>query len=187
MIQAYDIALIPSQEILDLCLKFNASISNKQHINFKKYGQLPHITLLMGGLKTEDVEQVKEDLSQIKQSLQPLKVRLKSVHIGKFASGIEIEQNISLQDLHNLVINKFGNIFNNNVTKESVIALPTVTQGTVDIINNYQNKSILDNFDPHITIGDGIPDISSSIFPLDFISKDIRIARMGNYCTFIDM
>lgn len=186
MIFAYDIVLIPPKEIIDQCIKINESIEDRKNIDFRKHGQLPHITLLMGGFQEKEVTKIQDELSEIIENLDPIEITLTSIHVGKFASGIEIEKSEALQNLHELIIERFSKYLRNEVNKEGVVGLPDVTEGTLRFINNYIDTSALENFDPHITIGDGVPKVNDSAFPMKFETKDLRVGRMGNYCTFLD-
>jgi hypothetical protein len=185
MIKAYSIALIPPREIIETCIKINESIENRENIDFRRHGQLPHITLLMGGVETSDIKRISSMLNEVINKTEPVAIKLTGIHVGEFASGIVIEDNPNLYQLHVDVVTMFKKFFNEPVTIQDIIGLPNVTEGTAKIINNYRNKSILNNFDPHITIGDGIPIVDENVFPIVFKSNDIQLAPIGNYCTFI--
>jgi hypothetical protein len=186
MIVAYNIALIPSKAIVEKCYEINETITDRVNIDFRKFGQLPHITLLMGGVNSENLQSIQNDLAAISKQLKPITLTLEGIEENKTASGIKIAYNQELKDLHVIILNKFANRFANKVNTENIIGLPNVTNGTARFINNYRHKSALDKFDPHITIGDGLPKIDTNLFPLTFSTADLRLGAIGNYCTFVD-
>ncbi|MFW5703086.1 MAG: 2'-5' RNA ligase family protein, partial [Candidatus Dojkabacteria bacterium] len=127
MFRAYDIALIPPKEVVEKCYEINEGIASRKNIDFRKHGQLPHITLLMGGVRESDIGSVKEELSAIVASLDPIEITLAGIHEGKFASGIGIAPNEQLNDLYSKIIDQFAGRSKNKVSVADVIGLPNVT------------------------------------------------------------
>ncbi len=184
MIKAYDIALIPPKDIVEKCYEINETIKERKNIDFRRHGQLPHITLLMGGVEEMEVNRIESELKDLIENLEPIEITITGIEIGKFASGLVVADDPKLNELHAEIFRQFKDRFDNEVEINGIIGLPDATQITADIINNYRTKSVLENFDPHITIGDGTPQ-AGDIPRMTFTSKDLRLAKMGNYCTFM--
>jgi len=193
---AVDIVLLPEEAMMDCAIAANARLASAKRddaglvkksgdeIILNKKNCLPHISLAMGCINREDLD----DIGEILLSLVKLTPKMLNVvgiqktinSTGEIVSVIQIERSSRLQELHEKICDTVGRYLAFDVTEE-MIAGGRAGPSTLEWIKSYPAKSSCSNFSPHITVGYGdLPD-----FPLlsDFAVSRLALCHLGNHCT----
>lgn len=184
---AFDIALLPPEDVMDFAISLNRKFCNT-NIVLDKNNCLPHVSLLMGCLRFNQVDNVAELLRTI--SLQH---NLINVHVSGFKSvstpagdvlTLDIEEDTSLQKLHEAIVNALKPELTTDASAADLVEADSAALSTLDWINGYVQHSSFNNFWPHITIGylntdkgGEKPDTFS------FVGARLALCHLGNYCT----
>lgn len=181
VVKAVSIVLFPSNEIIRLAIDASKSMQPQNH-ELNIYNKIPHITLIMGGMKMSSLPAVKQILEDIKRDFPPLTLTLSSVTQGKMVA-FQVAEKAILLNLHSRLMNELDNIFQYEVTEHSFTDYLTLHEETVTWVNNFKGNSARDNYNPHITLGDGDFSQIRTVLPLEFISSRIALCELGDYCS----
>lgn len=189
MKKAIDIVLLPSEDIMDLCIELNKpwvqGIDDEIELDKKKC--LPHITLAMGLMEDGQLGQVEDIMKEIASSFQPLDLKITEVEVyekpdGPDMSGLKIERSSQLQNLHETVMDKLVPLFTyDDVTKEMFFSPPLVNEIPGWWVENFVRTSVRDKYNPHITLGMGVPEKLK--LPIEFQASRLALCHLGSYCT----
>ncbi|MGV8162308.1 MAG: hypothetical protein ACP5N2_03185 [Candidatus Nanoarchaeia archaeon] len=192
---AVDVAIIPPEEILDLCIEINKSLSDKSATYFElgKKDYLPHITLAMGSIKSEDLLKIKKIIKIISSNHRPLKIvvsELKSVvkSGAVWNSVMVIKKTKELVNLHKEIMDSISKLFMDEASPEMFISPPTVEEGASALrwVKEFHNTTVYDDYFPHISLSKGkiLEDKMSKIkIPFSFTGSRLIISHLGIHCT----
>lgn len=147
---------------------------------------LPHISLAMGVLESEQLGNANEILKNI-SNRQPVDVRLNDTDIhtppnGVVMSGLEAEKSAELVKLHLDVMEAMRPLLtHDNVTTDMFNSPPEVAEVSTHWVKHYYDKKSADDFHPHVTLGRG--ELSTLGEPITFCSDRLAICHLGTYCT----
>ena|SRR3989338_1909156 len=170
-----DIALLLPDSLEKKAISLNRAMNRtkrKVHLGLNR----PHITLVMGCIKENDLGKIISIVdSEFSKGLE-LKYQIKA---GKH--GIEIDKSRELNALFRKLMKNTRKYLSYNV-KKSMLYRKDANAGTIGWIKKYAGLHIKPGlFRPHITIGfDGIKRDEK---PERFISSHIAISHLGNNCT----
>jgi 2'-5' RNA ligase len=189
---AIGVVLIPSDEIVELCIKINkrAFDVGKGRYKLGKKDFIPHITLVLGCIKQDNLENVKSIVKQILRSQISLKLKTSGIELYKREDGnrsfLQVGISERLRHLHETVLEKISNFLTScdsaNVLFEG--DKTGISDSSMKILNNFKKEYSRENYNPHITLHCYDADkFSQGIkFPILFRANRIAICHLGNGC-----
>ena len=180
---AVDVILLPSEDMMDKAIEVNRKLLeiSDNEIRLNKVNCLPHITLAMGCVRKEDIEEIDKILENLTDKFKTL--HLKTVSSAESKAWFKIEDNKNLQLLHETLMNKLLPYFTYDATKEMIYKSKDeeINDLTLNYIKNFPSKSSLENYIPHITVSSYDTDM---ILPeVEFTISEIALCHLGNHCT----
>lgn len=189
MVIAVDIALIPSDEVIDLCLDINkaAWMKDKGRFRMSRQDRIPHVSLAMGFIEDEDIDELKNQLSVMDHT--PFNVDVLSLdHIerdGLRKAWLSVEVTDELRALH---AKMFGLMRPYLVKSGSADGLfegerTGINPTSLNILNNY-DRYAFENYKAHITLCCYDADsYASPKLPVSFMADRIALCHLGDGCT----
>ena len=185
---AIDVVLLPIEEMMDNAISANKELleRNAAKIILDKEKCLPHISLAMGCIDEQDIDEIETILKTIGQENPLGQLIATGIHastnkVGEKVSVFEIERTEELQSLHEEVMKSLVRYFSYDVRAEMLLSSSYISESTLDWIKNYPEKSSFEKFFPHITIGYG--EIDDFLFPIKFDVSKLALCHLGNHCT----
>ncbi len=185
---AVDVVLLPSEELTNQAIEANIGLLKEyaDQIILDKENCLPHISLDMGCMDEQDVPDIEKILQTIAGKYHPGQISVLGINtgtnsLGEKVSAFEVKKTERLLSLHEEVMRRMAPYFSHDVTAEMVLSPPMAGKSTLLWIKNYPEKSALENFFPHITIGYGQVDDFS--FTAEFTASKLALCHLGNHCT----
>jgi len=196
--KAIDIVLLPPPAIADSAVKINKMLNDyfkNKTIVLDKKTCLPHISLAMGSITSENLEILLDDLLLISDKYLPYEASFKGYAAvktseNKVVSGIDIIKNEVISNLQDEINTSFSKFNNGVVTPDMIYPDETeITDFTLEYSANYLKNSAGDNFSPHITLGNGnVYELKNiPVIPSKFICENIAVCHLGNNCTCRDI
>ncbi len=186
--KAVDVALLPSEAMMDRVIKVNAELVEKfsKKIVLNKENCLPHISLAMGCVAERDIADIEKVLEGITKessvgNLRVLGIATSANSAGEKVLVLAVEKTDELQSLHEKVTDKLTGYLSYDVTSDMICGGEEIAESTLLWIKNYREKSSFANFSPHITIGYG--EIVNGPFPIEFAVSKLALCHLGNHCT----
>ena len=184
---AIDIVLLPLDEVTTLTIRENQRLVNNfgSQIAFNVGKCIPHISLAMGCIKTDDLPAATKTLDTIAGETPTLMLVANGIYVLKAGwSGIEITNTTELQSLHEKVMKGLRTFATYDATPETFIASEDFDPRTPDWMNAYPDHSFR-KFFPHITAGfaQGIDRNSDINFPVRFTASLLALCQLGSHCT----
>ena len=183
---AVDFVILPPAPVMDVAVALNKHLCNA-NIVLNKETCLPHISLLMGCLRLEELQRAQSILKTIaerhkKMNLNVSGIRTVATSVGDVVT-LDIEPNDALQTLHETVVHAFSSLLSTDATAADVLGDLPANESTLEWINGHIKQSSFDNFWPHITLGYLAGANSETIEPFSFTVSRLAICHLGNYCT----
>lgn len=183
---AFDIVLLPSGSIKEQLVLANKQFCLKNHpISFSAGSRLPHISLLMGVIKKDDLGAVQAILKRIADKTRSLTLQIsrqynEPIPTGETVLGFEIKSTDALQSLHELVSRELSAYASYDAKPEDVFDA-NAEPLTLKWVNGFKENSSGKNFWPHITMGIGSNEFD---FPAEeFVISELAMFHIGTYCT----
>lgn len=175
---AIDIVLLLPPEIIEKCIFVNSKLDNSEYVSFTD-GYNPHITLGMGCISADKIENLKKEIKSISDITKSLTLAIPDF-TGKTFFSFKISENKQLTDLHNLVMEILEkNASYGETIPEMFYESEKVKDdlGLVQWVNNFNIEHARNLYDPHITLGKG--ERPQFDFPLEFTSSSVGIFHIG--------
>lgn len=186
-IQAVDIAFIPPLPVLEQAVALNQQLNDPaRHIPLDIDHVVPHLTLAMAMVRTEDLPLLQKGLDDMARRYLPLELVFDSLYQiqledGRPITGLNVQRSRALQQLHE---DAMGLLMPYAVQEYHIASLAQHEGAdpiTLDFIRNFP-KGAGEKFNPHVTIGFGR--LSQSDIPTEPFSADnLSLYQLGNYCT----
>lgn len=185
---AVDVALLPSEEMMDRAIEANRELLKHcpDKIILDKENCLPHISLAMGCIDEMDIAKIEDILQGIGGDCSPGQLSVVGIQTGINAGNekvsiLQLKKTKPLQSLHEAVMQELAPSFSYDVSADMVLSPPVANEATLLWIRNYPEKSSFEKFSPHITLGYG--QIDNVSFPPEFTAPRLSLCHMGNHCT----
>lgn len=190
---AIDIVLLPPDEIMDIAIELNKPWVKgvDDEIALSKTKCFPHITLVMGVISINQIQEVKVGIEKIAKTFSPFSLQITSIETtnrpdGRKISSLIINKDPTLQQLHETVMDKLVPLFTyDDVSKDMFYRPPPVNRIPQYWVKGYVKTSVRKKYHPHITLGLGVPD--NIDLPISFKVSKIALCHLGNYCTCRDI
>lgn len=188
-----DVVLIPPDEVARLAIDINRSFPDTAKENYVLDSKtcIPHITLMMGLIRRDQVPEVGRKLLKLANNFSALNLTITHAKSsdrsdGKVISGLEIAKTTELQKLHEAILDEMGSIFSyDGVEKDMFYSPPPVNKVPMFWVKGFAKTSVRENYKPHITLGLGEP--KQEITPVKFNASKLALCHLGNYCTCRDI
>ena len=183
-IAAIDFVLLPSEKDIRDVIGLNRSLiqPSDRQITLSPDGNLPHLSLLMGGLPLNRLELATKELKSLAEPLRKIILRIDKIACRNDCSSLTFENGRDLQPLHEILLTTYGEMLEKEVQREMFNNSTAISESSVTYVNSYRQQSIREHFWPHITLGYGkLPDHVS--IPKAITLDKIGIYQLGNHCT----
>ena len=183
---AIDIVLLLSDEMNKMACELSAKIIPSK--DFKEYvldnlNYFPHISLLMGTAKENEITSIRENILPILKKYLPLTVTFTKVELSanRFPYLV-IKKTKKLASLQS-EITKIIKV-DYDATKKMCADSDISDQG-IDFINNFRENNLgQGKFKLHLTLGFGDASFLNINFPIKTIVDTIAIGHIGYGCSF---
>ena len=172
-----DVVLLPPEEIMDKAIEINNELKDDK-IVLNKENCSPHITLCMGVVEEDKLDEIKGILKQIAAESTQLSLEITGIEAKH--STFEIKITDELQKLHEKIMNKLSPYLTYDATTDMCFSPPPVEEKTLFWIKNYKASSF-ENFHPHITLA--VQKLENKELNIRFTASRFALYHLGNYCT----
>lgn len=185
---AVDVVLLPDEDIAAKALTVNRKLIEQygRHIVLDE-SHLPHISLAMGCMDTDNVAPAREVLETVARECPPGDLVITGIATvlnarGRQVSSFILAQTGPLQTLHERIMNEMQAYFSYDVTPEMIYGEQDVAETTLAWIRTYREKAAFRAFFPHITLGYGRV-CEPLTFPMACAPSALALCHLGNHCT----
>lgn len=186
---AIDIVLLPEAKIARLAIETNRKLtgSSGREIVLDETTCLPHISLAMGCIESEQVDAIGRMLGAVAKDCPVGKLTITGVLTVLNArnepnSLFAVAKTEALQALHERIMETFETHMSCDVTAEMICGDEEAAPSTLAWIRDFRRKAAFAAFFPHITIGYGVV-AEPMTFPVDFVAPQLALCHLGNHCT----
>jgi len=186
---AVDVVLLPDETMTTLAIRANAELVERSGSSIALDGEtcLPHISLAMGCIEGDAVEQVRELLEAIRSERPIGELVVTGVVTslnarGELVSLFAVARTKAVQTLHEQVMKTLRPHASYDVTDAMIYGDEAVADTTLAWIHSFREKAAFAAFFPHITIGYGMVEETMS-FPMRFTASKLAVCHLGNHCT----
>lgn len=176
---AVDVVFLFPEEINDICKQLNNDSNKEKYPSFEN-GYNPHITLGMGSILLEKIDDFKNELALIIKSIEFPEIKITDFEPQKY-NCFNLEVSKELRVIHNSIVDLLLKYNAGTVSKENFFEMDEVSS-LIDWVNNFQENSARDKYHPHITLGIGEKDVSLQ-FPIFFTPQSIGFFHLGVHGT----
>lgn len=181
-----NIVLLPSHEMTQVAIDINNSFSNTADENYVLNDEtcIPHITLHMGVINSNDIHNVEKLLEEAASrysvlDLEGIDIENYEIAKGKVISGLTIKKSPEILSLHQTVSKKIERYkLNTTATKDMFWSPPEIEDVSLEWVDGFGSNG---EYSPHISLGIGrIKEFSSTT---KFHAAEIALCHLGTYCT----
>lgn len=192
---AIDIALIPPEEILDICVAINQKPGAGTLSSLNKIDNLPHITLAMAVVERNQLPEVGKRVKRLITGVSPLKLAITELRKQVLPNGkdhcycvvkpVGAIPESRLRGLHTAIMEQIMPLSRNEeVTLEMFYQDPNdpVQEVSSYWVRRYKEAhSDPEDFNPHISLKCQRAEFKT--LPVQFTASRLAICHLGNYCT----
>lgn len=183
---AIDIVILPPESIMQVIIDL-IDYTNSSVIKLNLHDCLPHVSLAMCAVDTNDIPKINSLLDRLAELNNPFSLNVKELKTtdisnGKSISEASIVANDELTALHTSVMNILQPfVIDLDVTTDMFYSPPTTAPISTTWVQHYLDSVDPDSYRPHITLGEGA--ISQPKTSIQFAAKRIALCHLGSYCT----
>lgn len=184
---AIDVVLLPPDPIMNLVLEWNGELDRilPENITLGKFKCLPHISLVMGCIRADRLDQAVSVLKTVGTQHKKLQIRLPDIRTVKSDSGnrvitLDITLTPELTVLHHDIVRSFLPLLTEIADESAIDDVPPISPDAIKWINQYIPDQCFENFWPHITLGFG--EAPRDFRPISFEGSRLAMCHLGNYC-----
>ena len=184
---AVDAALLPPENIMDVCIELNRKFNPTSNLN--KIDNFPHITLAMGVINKEDIPKVNEKLQEIVSKFKTLDLELEEIYHtikpdGNKSFAFAISKTDELIKLHAIIMKELLPIFTYEVTTDMFDQTDPIDPISIRWVENYgKHHENPENYVPHLTIKCKKNVETDLKFPIKFTASKFGLFHLGDHCT----
>lgn len=185
---AVNVVILPPDPVMDLALEWNRELctTHPTNIVLDKMHYLPHVSLAMGCLEANQLEQAQFILQSIASQHRALELRVPQVKILNTNSGnrvvtFDIELSPALTRLHEAIVVALRPLLTQDAVEADLNDVPPIDTAALEWINHYIPHHCFQHFWPHITLGFGQPPNNFQAYT--FQASRLAICHLGNHCT----
>jgi hypothetical protein len=184
---AIDIVILPPDPVWDSVLGWNRALNKTRPANIAldKINYLPHISIVMGCLPDDHLEQANRILRSIAMQHHALELQAPCIKTINTASGnsivsLDIDLSPALASLHESIVNAFRPLLRQDTVEADMHDPPPIDSSSLNWINHFIPHYCFENYWPHITLGFGEP--PEHFQPFSFQASRLAICHLGNHC-----
>jgi 2'-5' RNA ligase len=184
---AIDIVILPPDSVLEIAIRYNKVLrdNTQENIVLGKTRYLPHISLLMGCLTTDQLSDITSRLHAVAKAYNTLRLSVPGIHKDNSGSdgvvSFEIKRTQELLRLHESIVKSCGAFLRQDADEVDMADPPPIKKSSLEWINRFISHACFENFWPHITLGYG--EYTGTFEPFDFSASRLAICHLGNHCT----
>ena len=185
---AVNVVILPPESVMDFAIEINKTLckKNPSNIVLNKVNYLPHISMAMGCLREDKLDEANKILESIATNHRLQELHASHINTVKTTSGntiatLDFEISPELAALHESIVSAFKPLLTQDAKEEDLNDLPPINPSSLEWINNFIPDACFNNFWPHITIGFGEP--PSDFRPFTFRASRLAMCHLGNHCT----
>jgi hypothetical protein len=185
---AIDIVLLPPDPVLDRVLEWNSMLCKTRPatIALDKKHYLPHISIVMGCLSEDRLEQANTILQSIAIQHNLLELQAPYISTVDTASGnsvvsLDIDLSPELVRVHETIVRAFRPLLTQDTIEADMHDPPPIDSSSLNWINHFIPNYCFQHYWPHITLGFGEP--PGHFQPFTFQASRLAICHLGNHCT----
>ncbi len=185
---AINVVILPPDQVMDLALEWNQMLCKARPANIAlgKSQYLPHISMVMGCIREEQLDQANALLQSIAAKHSALNLQVPNIRTVSGASGnsvitLDINLTRELAALHESIVDAFRPLLTQDADESAINDIPPISSDAIFWINHYIPDQCFDQFWPHITLGFGDP--PPNFRPISFQGSRLAICHLGNHCT----
>lgn len=193
-----DFVLLPSEDFTKKVIELNHSLKRdyqNKRIVLDEESCLPHLSLLMGIIYKDSIREIKKKLNYLYKEFIPLDLEATDLTLEDLPTkdrilrimGLKIRETKELKELHEKMVKDMSPYLIDSEVSKGMMFNPKEidsedTPWMFPYIRNFIRNSSYKNFNPHITIGDGILEQKINL-SMRFTSSRLAVTHLGNYCT----
>ena len=173
---------------MDLALEWNQLLRETRPANIAlgKLQYLPHISIVMGCLRIDQLDHANGLLQLIATQHRALELQVSNIRTVSEPSGnkvitFDIMLTQELAALHGSIVVAFRPLLTQDADDDAINDSPPISPDALKWINHYIPDHCFDRFWPHITVGFG--DAPVTFQPISFQGSRLAICHLGNHCT----
>lgn len=185
---AIDVALLPPEDIMDLCITLNSK-SHQQASLLNRKDNLPHITLAMGIANEPDLKRINRKIENVTKNFSQLNIEITGLSYcikesGKKSYSFRIKPTKKLVDLHGQIMKELLPILSYKVNLNMFYKEPNKI---IDKISKFwvetygEKHTDPKNYRPHISLK--CPEAKYDNFPIKFTASKLALCHLGDHCT----
>ena len=185
---AINVVLLPPDPETDMILGWNQTLCKARPANIAlgKLQYLPHISMVMGCIREDQLDQARTLLQGIADKHSALALQVPNIRTVSTASGntiitLDINLTLELAALHESLVGAFRPLLTQDADEAALNDIPPISPDAIAWINHFIPDQCFDHFWPHITLGFGDP--PPDFRPISFQGSRLAICHLGNYCT----
>jgi hypothetical protein len=185
---AINVVLLPPDPVMDMALEWNQTLckAGPANIALGKLQYLPHISMVMGCIREDQLAQASELLQaiaaqHIAPALEVPNIRAVNTASGNSVITLDINPTRELAALHESIVTIFQPLLTQDADEAAINDIPPISSDAIAWINHFIPDQCFDHFWPHITLGFGDP--PPDFRPVSFQGSRLAICHLGNYCT----
>lgn len=195
---AIDFVLLPQKEVVQELVRLNNSLRRdylNKRIVLNEKSCLPHLSLLMGVIYRDSIGEIKKKLNYLRREFMPIELEAIDLTLEDLPAeekilkiiGLKIRETRKLRELHRKTVKDMSpHLIDSEISREMMYNPKEInsenTPWMFPYIRNFIKNSSYENFNPHLTIGDGILEQKVNS-PMKFTATELSVAHIGNYCT----
>jgi len=184
---AVNFVILPPDHAMDIAISLNKRACKESYIFLDRDKSFPHVSLLMGCLRLDQIKQGEIMLKAIASQHKKMTLSITDMHTVNTPAGdimtLDIDPYKNLQLLHESLVKGFDPLLSKDATEADIFD-SSPPASTLNWINSYIPNSCFENFWPHITIGYTKENaLSEGVEPFTFLASRLAICHLGNYCT----
>ncbi len=185
---AIDVVLLPPEKIMDICIDINKKDPNA-FSKLNKEDNLPHITLVMGIVDSEELTKIDEILEEVALNFSAIELDIIGISYIVTPDNVksyqfDFKENNDIKRLHKILMKKLLPFLSDDVKlemfyKENNEEIDKVSMHWVKMYKEKHGDP--KNYEPHISLKCTQAEYNS--FPIKFTASRLAICHLGNYCT----
>ena len=182
---AIDIALLLPDSLDDSLTTLNRTLQAPPDGFYFDSTHLPHVTLVQQFAKRDELDAIAGVVDDVIQHETPLALATTHLSRVQVSTTLGVELTPELATLHRRLMEDlapFGDEVDRNDAHDAFVTNGNGPRPTdIEWVAMFRERSALQRFDPHITIGAGA--LATSVPPTPFVATQLAMCQLGRFCT----
>lgn len=182
---AIDVALLLPDSLGDVLTTLNQILQAPPDGFYFDFTHLPHLTLVQQFVRRHDLKAIADVVDDVIRKQAPLALTTTHLSRAQVSSTIGVELTLELVTLHRRLMERLEPFRDRIDSDDPHDAFATNHSGPrpadIEWVGMFRERSALQRFNPHITIGVGA--LTRSVAPTPFVATRLAICHLGRFCT----